>query len=477
MNTIINALKNFFSTLFSSSTASSLVQKFPLGAIPNTPDNRDISYPLTGVVASSFPASFGISGALTLQRLLQGNESSCVEYSFEFDKRCNDGVLHSRRFGYALTQQRLALTSRGLPQREAAKVATTVGMTKDAGYDDTTLSENLYKSLTITPDMITDANLYRFGGFAFPAINVNVFKQALIDGKMIHATIAIDWGKIDPDGTVHAPVNIAGYHEVALIWSANGKFQAANWWGFDLYIPEAELTQVIIDAIIFTNIPDDLKLRAKQIPYVFQNDLKIGASGSAVGQLQQRLTQYGLFTHTITNYFGIVTQEAVIAYQKLKGIADTGNFGPLTRAAMNNDAGNKQQNAAAVSPLTTANQIPVLDEKFLHAIVMQESRGNIGAIGDLKIDAAHGGHAYGPMQIRQPVCDDVNKRFGSSLLATQMLNNLELSEDTFTKYMHIYFPNGGTFEEMARLWNAGPNWRNEMSATNGYWAGVQSYLS
>lgn len=128
---------------------------------------------------------------------------------------------------------------------------------------------------------------------------------------------------------------------------------------------------------------------------------------------------------------------------------------------------------ASVAPLS-ANKplIPQIPEKFLHAIVMQESSGNVGAIGDLKLKE----HAYGPMQIRQPVCDDVNNRFKSSLKSEQMLNNLELSQDTFTKYMSIYFPIGGTFEEMSRCWNAGPNWKNEMKATNGYWEGVQKYL-
>lgn len=477
MQTIINNIKAFFNYLFSPTLSTTSKPKFPLGAIPNIPDNRDIAYPFTGLVGNSFPASFGVEAAVTTPRLLQGGESACVPYSFEFDKRSNDNILHSRRFMYALTQQNLGLTSPGLPQREAAKVATTVGMTRDAGYDDTTLPESSYRGLAITPSMIAEANMYRFGGFAFPAINVNAFKQALLDGKIIHVTVAIDWSTIEADGTLHAPITIDGYHEVAVYWDQNQHFSCANWWGYDLYIPEAELNKIVIDAIVFAEIPEDLKLRAKQMTYVFQTDLKIGVTSPAVAQLQARLTQYGLFNHSITNYFGTVTQEAVIAYQKMKGISPTGNFGPLTRASMNNDAGNGQVGATVVAPITTANQIPAIDEKFLHAIVMQESRGNLGAIGDLDIDAAHGGHAYGPMQIRQPDCDDVNKRFGSSLLATQMLNNLELSEDTFTKYMHIYFPNGGTFEEMARLWNAGPNWRNEMSATNGYWAGVQSYLS
>lgn len=471
MNQLLNNIVNFFESFFvkKESTQISFNERFTLGACPNIPDNRDISYPLTGLINNSFPASFGVESAVSTNRLLQAGESACVEYSFEFDKRCNDGIVHSRRFGYALTQQLYDLKSPGLPQREAAKVAVTVGMPKDSGYDNTTLSESEYRGLNITQDMRTNANIYRFGGFAFPGININAFKQTLFDKKIIHATIAIDWGKIDRDGTIHAPVTISGYHEVAIFWSENGKFSAANWWGYDLYIPESELTQIVIDAIVFTDIPEDMKIRSQKMPYIFQNDLKIGATSVAVAQLQKRLTQYGLFTHSITNYFGTITRDAVMAYQKLKGLPQTGFFGPLTRKSMNDDSGNETtvQESIVIKP-----SIVGIDEKFLHAIVMQESQGNIGAIGDKNISE----HAYGPMQIRQPVCEDVNNKFGTLLIAQQMLNNLELSKDTFTKYMSIYFPYGGTQEAMARCWNAGPNWKNRMAATDGYWKGVQRYL-
>lgn len=370
------------------SKSAHLPQKYTLGAFPNEPDNRDIAYPLSGIIATDFPAVIGVQNAVTLMRLQQGNVSACVEYTFEFIKRNDDGITHSRRFGYAATRQFLnygPLVPPGLPQREAAKVAVTVGMPQDAGYDDTALSESAYAALTITPAMRTEANLYRFGGFAFPAININSFKQALLDGHIIAATIAIDWDQIDVNKIVHPPVSIDGYHEVAIYLSANDVFSCANWWGFDLYIEESELSGVVKDAIIFTDIPEDMKQRAKLIPYIFQNDLKIGSTSPAVAQLQSRLTQYGLFTHTLTNYFGPITQDAVRAYQRLKGIQETGFFGPITRAAMNTDVGNGQN---AVQDVQSPIMEPTKDKITLWceaAIEMEGARKENNNPGNIRV--------------------------------------------------------------------------------------------
>jgi peptidoglycan hydrolase-like protein with peptidoglycan-binding domain len=75
----------------------------------------------------------------------------------------------------------------------------------------------------------------------------------------------------------------------------------------------------------------------------FENDLYFGmANSSEVECLQKFLTSQGENIYPegwATGNFYTATQNAVIKYQALKGIMQTGYFGPLTRAAANFDMG------------------------------------------------------------------------------------------------------------------------------------------
>lgn len=114
---------------------------------------------------------------------------------------------------------------------------------------------------------------------------------------------------------------------------------------------------------------------------------------------------------------------------------------------------------------------------LIPAIIQVESGGDDNATGDHEL--IH--QAYGPMQIRQPACDDVNRVFGGMRTAEQMLGNRELSIDTFEKYISIYCtprhlghtPND---QDIARTWNGGPAgpWRG---VTLPYWKRVQAVMN
>lgn len=315
--------------------------RFPLGAIPNEPDNRDIPYSSVSSLAKITDSKIIIPGFLEAERLMQGNLGTCVEHAFEFMKRVDDGILHSRRVPYCITRNELGWdesNGQGLPQREGAKVASIVGTPKDAGLDDNTLPHALYTALTITQAMRDEANIYRFKGFSFPKIDENGIKQALANGKMVAITIGIDWDKLDSDGTVHSPKNLAGYHEVVIGASDDltGKFRCANWWPIgDLYIQYNELAGVVVDAIVFSEIPEDLLLRAKQTPYLFTKDIFFGQNSDAVIQLQKRLALPALFNAGYSRQFGMKTLQAVKDYQKIKGLYVDGKVGPKTRALLN----------------------------------------------------------------------------------------------------------------------------------------------
>ncbi len=71
--------------------------------------------------------------------------------------------------------------------------------------------------------------------------------------------------------------------------------------------------------------------------YVFTKYLGVGSVGKDVQALQQILKELGYFNFPyVTGYYGSITREAVIKYQKAKGLVPyPGHVGPATRAALN----------------------------------------------------------------------------------------------------------------------------------------------
>jgi hypothetical protein len=69
--------------------------------------------------------------------------------------------------------------------------------------------------------------------------------------------------------------------------------------------------------------------------FVFTSFLTNNSTGNEVTELQKKLTSLGFFTGPITGKFGALTEAAVRAFQKAKGITQAGYVGPGTRAALN----------------------------------------------------------------------------------------------------------------------------------------------
>lgn len=113
---------------------------------------------------------------------------------------------------------------------------------------------------------------------------------------------------------------------------------------------------------------------------------------------------------------------------------------------------------------------------LVKAIIAVESGGLDSAIGDHHL----ADKAYGCMQIRKPVCIDVNRAFGTALTPEGMLGNRQLSIDTFYKYMSLYataklIGRPPTDQDRARIWNGGPTgWRR--ITTLEYWVKVEKHL-
>jgi Destabilase len=116
-------------------------------------------------------------------------------------------------------------------------------------------------------------------------------------------------------------------------------------------------------------------------------------------------------------------------------------------------------------------------QALINAIISVESSGNNMAVGDKHLKDK----AYGPMQIRKPCVDDVNRRLGTTYKAEQCLGNRELSVKIFRCYMAIYATKSRlghepTDEDYSRIWNGGPSgWKN--LKTEKYWSKVRQHLA
>ncbi len=88
------------------------------------------------------------------------------------------------------------------------------------------------------------------------------------------------------------------------------------------------------------NFPKNISLpttsSATSSPNNFIRDLTVGSQGEDVEALQQFLKEQGFFDRGITDYFGPVTKNSLIQFQKQAGISPaSGYFGPKTREYIN----------------------------------------------------------------------------------------------------------------------------------------------
>lgn len=63
--------------------------------------------------------------------------------------------------------------------------------------------------------------------------------------------------------------------------------------------------------------------------------LRIGHRGNEVTQLQKQLKDAKVYNYKVTGYYGNITRDAVIRFQRQKGLATDGIAGPKTLAALN----------------------------------------------------------------------------------------------------------------------------------------------
>ena len=137
-------------------------------------------------------------------------------------------------------------------------------------------------------------------------------------------------------------------------------------------------------------------------------------------------------------------------------------------------------------------------DPVLYAIAKHESKFDPMVVGDKHLKD----HAYGILQIRNPVLIDVNETFGTkysvedvvahSMKKSDIERAVKNSLDVYAKYLQRYKMSGKPAEEIAKFWNGGPlSKKIGMIALNDvpskyatyrknidkYWSTVETYLN
>ena len=114
--------------------------------------------------------------------------------------------------------------------------------------------------------------------------------------------------------------------------------------------------------------------------------------------------------------------------------------------------------------------------RLIPALIQVESGGNNWEIGDKD----RFWKAYGCLQIREPVCTDVNRRWHTHYKASDCLGNRKLSILICLRYYRLYdtarvVGHRPTLEDLARMWNGGP-FGFKKRCTLAYWEKVRKVL-
>lgn len=114
--------------------------------------------------------------------------------------------------------------------------------------------------------------------------------------------------------------------------------------------------------------------RKASLRHIFSQSLTVGAESTEVRQLQLTLKAMGYFTYPIaTGYFGQITKDAVVAYQKKKGLALTGEADLLTRRALNTELGTWDPNDY-IPFYSKAEERAILIAKLLQQIAVLQAQ-------------------------------------------------------------------------------------------------------
>ncbi|SHK06686.1 peptidoglycan-binding domain-containing protein [Tepidibacter formicigenes] len=109
------------------------------------------------------------------------------------------------------------------------------------------------------------------------------------------------------------------------------------------------------------------------------NLLKVGMKNQSIIALQQNLKELGYFNYKVTGYYGNITKQAVIKFQKSNNLVSDGIAGPNTIHALNK--GQNKSTALVVS--RGADRNSVLNWSWFSKIERAVPRGSIVKVTDI----------------------------------------------------------------------------------------------
>lgn len=345
--------------------------KYQTGALKNTKDNRDIKYRDLPATAVSLPSKH-ITDISMIPVLDQGPLGTCVAHAMATVKMYQEyketGVVpkFSRRFLYSIARTYSPYgPDMGLFPRDGAKVVQGVGMLEPDTIDDNTLPHNLYIQFVPTAEQKTGAGKWKAGYTSIDNGDLQTIKAAIVREGVVTISLAFQGSKWSSrTGKVSAvDGKLDGLHYITLYgYEDDGNdtiFYFRNSWSKDWgkkgngQFNWSDYRTRSYDAIAFADVPNDLIEKAKNTQYLFTTTMKKGMTTPEVKKLQERLKDEGYYTYPqITGYFGGVTETAVIAYQKAKGLKPAdGIVGPVTREMLNRPVVLKKNSASAMTVL------------------------------------------------------------------------------------------------------------------------------
>lgn len=263
--------------------------KYSLGAIKNPKDLRDIK--LTQVQQPvSIPLSYQTDISF-LPVLNQKGLGACVGHAHAlihiYNEYKENKVLKnlSPRYIYALSKKLDGVVGEGTFPRIAAKVQINGCATETTVPNNTDLQHSEYINITETSEIKTDALPYRIKGYVDVPNDKEILKQAIYQNGVVAITISV--------GNFNNPIkkgNI-GLHRVMAYGYDGDRFFFRNSWGKDWgdngngYFDWND--QELQDLMVFTDVPDELILKAKSMYKYFKDSEIVGLKPELVSKLDQ----------------------------------------------------------------------------------------------------------------------------------------------------------------------------------------------
>lgn len=440
---MLDFIKKLFNTL----------PPFGTGALENAPDTRDIPYSAKVALSGSVETPDAYETDLSIFSVFnQGRLGTCVAHAFCLVamflnwKETGKVVIFSRRKFYSWVRKLAGMKEewgQGLYPRDAGKTATSYGFNEEKTPDDQTLSHAEYVAYEHTEADKEEAKKFRAKGYAFVnGQDPEEICQALIKEKLVMVSMPSDsnvkwsnyWVRL-----INKLASIFSSRHYIVIFKykkikKNGEvvdyeFWFRNSWALSWgkkgngYVLHSDMGKHMTDLITLTDLPNDWIDNAQQAQYIFLRHLKKGMKGEDVRQLQMRLKTAGFFTYpSFTDYFGDYTFNALVQWQKANSIPNTGYFGDLSIARMND--------GQALKPKSK------LDLWIDGIRIFEKAKPELNNIGNIKCSSYYNPKAVG-MDYRG-FCIFPTYQVGYEVLRTMLVNAATGKSKVYNPEMSIY---------------------------------------